>query len=106
MRKRDRRALTNNVARFAEHFLKLQYSTAKDPLRDRRTQSTCTRSKAREILADIPGLRSDLQDPLDESYDDGRRRGPERSAGRSIRKCCRNAAPIPVDQMLDQNWWP
>ena len=99
-------------------------------VRDRRTQSTCTRSKAREILADTPGLRSDLQDTLDESYEDGRRRGPSAPRGgrsesaaetlplyRSIRCSTRTggrkrsmsvpqAAPfLPIARNFWRRWW-
>ena len=52
--KRDRRALTNNVARIAEHLLKLQYSPAKDPRPGWENSVDVHRSKARKILADSP----------------------------------------------------
>ena len=104
--KRDRRALTNNVARIAEHLLKLQYSPAKDPRPGWENSVDVHRSKARKILADSPALRSDLQATLDESYDDGRRR-----AARALRreldpKVVPERCPYTVDQILDQDWWP
>ena len=104
--KRDRRALTNNVARIAEHLLKLQYSPAKDPRPGWENSVDVHRSKARKILADSPALRSDLQATLDESYDDGRRR-----AARDLRreldpKVLPERCPYTVEQILDQDWWP
>ena len=53
--KRDRRALTNNVARVAEHLLKLQYLPAKDPRPGWENSVDVHRSKARKILGNSPG---------------------------------------------------
>jgi hypothetical protein len=104
--KRDRRALTNNVARIAEHLLKVQYSPAKDPRPGWENSVDVHRSKARKILADSPGLGSDLRDTLDKSYDDGRRRAARALRGEVDPKVLPERCPYTVDQMLDQDWWP
>ena len=104
--KRDRRALTNNVARIAEHLLKLQYSPAKDPRPGWENSVDVHRSKARKILADSPGLRSGLQDTLGESYDDGRRRAARALRGEVDPQVLPDRCPYTVDQIVDQNWWP
>jgi len=104
--KRDRRALTNNVARIAEHLLKLQHSRAKDPRPGWENSVDVHRSKARKILADSPGLRSDLQATLAESYDDGRRRAARTLGGELDPKLLPECCPYTVDQILDQDWWP
>jgi hypothetical protein len=104
--KRDRRALTNNVARIAEHLLKLQYSPAKDPRPGWENSVDVHRSKARRILADSPGLSSDLQDTLGESYDDGRRCAARALRGELDPKLLPERCPYTVDQILDQDWWP
>jgi len=104
--KRDRRALTNNVARIAEHLLKLQYSPAKDPRPGWENSVDVHRSKVRRILADSPGLRSDLQDTLGESYDDGRRRAARALRGEVDPKTLPRTCPYTVDQILDHDWWP
>jgi Domain of unknown function DUF29 len=104
--KRDRRALTNNVARIAEHLLKLQYSPAKDPRPGSENPVDVHRTKARKILADSPGLRSDLQDMLSESYGDGRRRAVRALRGEVDPTVLPERCSYTVDQMLDQDWWP
>jgi hypothetical protein len=104
--KRDRRALTNNVARIAEHLLKLQYSPATDPRPGWESSVDVHRSKARKILADSPGLRSDLQATLGESYDDGRRRAARALRGEIDPKALPERCPYTVDQILDHDWWP
>ena len=100
------RALTDNVARIAEHLLELQYSPAKDPRPGWENSVDVHRSKARKILADSPGLRSDLQDTLGESYDDGRRRAARALRGEVDPQVLPDRRPYTVDQILDQNWWP
>ena len=104
--KRDRRALTNNIARIAERLLKLQYSPAKDPRPGWENSVDVHRSKARKILADSPGLRSDLQATLGESYDDGRRRAARALRGEVDPKVLPERCPYTVDQILDHDWWP
>jgi len=104
--KRDRRALTNNVARIAEHLLKLQYSPAKDPRPGWENSVDVHRSKARRILADSPGLSSDLQDTLGESYDDGRRCAARALRGELDPKLLPERCPYTVDQIIDHDWWP
>jgi hypothetical protein len=104
--KRDRRALTNNVARIAEHLLKLQYSPATDPRPGWESSVDVHRSKARKILADSPGLRSDLQATLGESYADGRRRAARALRGEVDPKVLPERCPYTVDQILDHDWWP
>jgi Domain of unknown function DUF29 len=104
--KRDRRALTNYVARIAEHLLKLQYSPAKDPRPGWENSVDVHRSKARRILADSPGLGSDLQDMLGESYDEGRRRAARALSGEVDPKVLPERCPYAVDQLLDHDWWP
>jgi hypothetical protein len=59
--KRDRRALTSQIARITERLLKLQHS-----------QSRTGRKRA-GFLADRPGLKGELKTMLSESYEDGRR---------------------------------
>jgi Domain of unknown function DUF29 len=104
--KRDRRALTNYVARIAEHLLELQYSPAKDPRPGWENSVDVHRSKARRILADSPGLGSDLQDMLGESYDEGRRRAARALSGEVDPKVLPERCPYAVDQLLDHDWWP
>jgi len=104
--KRDRRALTNNVARIAEHLLKLQHSPATDPRPGWESSVDVHRSKARKILADSPGLRSDLQATLGESYADGRRRAARALRGEVDPKVLPERCPYTVDQILDHDWWP
>jgi hypothetical protein len=104
--KRDRRALISNVARIIEHLLKLQYSTAHDPRPNWETSVDVHRSKALKILADSPGLKSDLPDRLADSYDDGRR-----FATRTLRReldpsMLPDTCPYTLEQILDRDWWP
>lgn len=104
--KRDRRALTSNVARIIEHLLKLQHSKAQDPRPGWETSVDVHRSKAQKILADSPGLKSGALDSLAESYDDGRR-----FAIRSLRheldpSTLPDTCPYTLEQILDRDWWP
>lgn len=104
--KRDRRALTNNIARIAEHLLKLQYSPAKDPRPGWENSVDVHRSKARKVLADSPGLRADLLDSLAESYGDARRRAARALRGEADPKVLPDGCPYTLDQILDHDWWP
>ena len=104
--KRDRRALASNVARIIEHLLKLQHARAEAPRAGWETSVDVHRSKARKILADSPGLKSELQAALAESYDDGRR-----FAARALRAeidpgILPERCPYGFDQILDRDWWP
>jgi Domain of unknown function DUF29 len=104
--KRDRRALTSNVARIIEHLLKLQHSRSEEARPGWETSVDAHRSKARKILADSPGLKSELQAALDESYDDGRRfaaRALRAEIGPDILPA---RCPYGLDQILDRDWWP
>ena len=104
--KRDRRALTTNIARVIEHLLKLQYARSHEPRAGWETSVDVHRTKALKILADSPGLRRELPNLLGESYHDGRR-----WAARSLRsavdsKAFAESCPYTLEQILDHDWWP
>ena len=104
--KRDRRALISQSARVIEHLLKFQYSRAEGTRPGWESWVDVRRSKARRILADSPGLKTEVETIVSESYEDGRR-----FAGRSLRneldpKTLPEACPYTLDQILDQDWWP
>jgi Domain of unknown function DUF29 len=103
--KRDRRALTNNVARILEHLLKLQSSPAKGRP-GWESSVDVHRAKASRILADSPGLGSDLQDLLADSYADGRRRAVRALRTEVALKTLPANCPYTLDQILDHDWWP
>ena len=109
--KRDRRALTNNVARIAEHLLKLQYFEAailarQGPASGMGELSRRAPLEGAQNPGGQPGLRSDLQDTLGESYDDGRRRAARALRGELDPKALPERCPYTVDQILDHDWWP
>ena len=104
--KRDRRALMSRIARITEHLLKLQYSRMEDSRPGWESSVDVHRSKARRILADSPGLKSELETILSESYDDGRR-----FAARSLRAeldppTLPEVCPYSFEEILDRDWWP
>jgi hypothetical protein len=71
--KRDRRALPAQLARITEHLLKLQFSRVAESRSGWVSSVDVHRAKALRILADSPGLKSELAAILSQSYDDGRR---------------------------------
>jgi hypothetical protein len=104
--KRDRRALAAQLACITEHLLKLQHARAAEPRPGWEVSVDVHRAKALRILADSPGLKSELATILSESYEDGRR-----FAARALRnelgaKTLPGACPYSLDQMLDREWWP
>ena len=104
--KRDRRALASQIARIAEHLLKLQYARDEESRPGWENSVDAHRSKARRILADSPGLKGHLATLVSESYEDGRR-----VAARSLRNeldpaLLPQACPYSIDQILDRDWWP
>jgi hypothetical protein len=104
--KRDHRALAGQLARITEHLLKRQHARAREPRPGWENSVDVHRSKAMRMLADSPGLKSELTTILSESYDDGRR-----CAARALRnelgpETLPNTCPYSVDQILDRDWWP
>lgn len=98
MGQRDRRALTDNVARINEHLLKLQHSPAEAPRPGWETSIDVHRSKVRKILVDSPGLRADLPSTLDESYADGRRFAARALRGEVDPKAPPQVCPYTLDR--------
>ena len=104
--KRDRRALASHIARIAEHLLKLHHSRAEEPRPGWESSVDAHRSKTWRILADSPGLKTEMATILRESYDDGRR-----IAARSLRieldpSTLPATCPYSLEQILDRDWWP
>jgi hypothetical protein len=104
--KRDRRALASQLARITEHLLKLQHARAEEPRPGWENSVDAHRSKARRILADSPGLKSELGALLSESYKDGRRRAARLLRAELDHTTLPQACPYSLDQILDPDWWP
>jgi iron-sulfur cluster repair protein YtfE (RIC family) len=104
--KRDRRALTHNVARIIEHLLKLQHARAEEPRAGWENSVEAHRSKVRRILGDSPGLKGELSAILSEGYEDGCRQAARSLSGDLGPNALPEACPYGIDQILDRDWWP
>jgi Domain of unknown function DUF29 len=104
--KRDRRALASQLARITEHLLKLQHARAEEPRPGWENSVDAHPSKARRILADSPGLKSELRALLSESYEDGRRRATRLLRAELDPTTLPETCPCSLNQILDPDWWP
>ena len=103
----ERDAVRSQVRRILEHFLKLEYSPARDPRFDWMGSVIDARAELGDKVS--PTLRRDIEETLGKLYGLARKRisvdlqkYSERAAAASLPTEC----PYTVDQILAEDWYP
>ena len=105
MGRSDARAVMSALARIIEHFLKLEYSPAKEPRAGWEDSVSVHRDHALADLMDSPSLygKIDLNGAYRRALITGKRGlGRDNVSIPALPAEC----PYTVDQLLDPDWWP
>jgi hypothetical protein len=101
----DRREVLSRTNQILLHFLKLQYSPARDPRHDWRDSIIHQRGELGTVLTAT--LRPILEAELLRVYGIARRRATEQLARDGVKPdILPRACPYTLEQILDPDWWP
>jgi hypothetical protein len=105
--KNARSAVRSQVRRIVEHFLKLQYSPAREPRGDWMSSIVDARTLLEDDLTAT--LRADVERELDRLYRAARKQvghGLERYGEHSAADLMPAECPYLLAQILDEDWYP